>query len=349
MLTDLRSDTVTKQPQAMLEAMINAEVGDDVYRDDPTVNRFEGLAAQILGKEAALLVTSGTMGNLLGVMSQTHPGDEIILGRDSHIFIDEVAGPAMLGGLSSYTLVFENEIPNPAMIKAAVRPCDDIHQPLTRLICLENALSNGRVVKAAIMKDVYEIAKEHALNIHLDGARIFNAAVALDVDVKELTQYCDTVNCCISKGLCAPIGSVLAGSQEVIERARKLRKMLGGGTRQSGYLAAAGIFAMEHMVKRLPEDHANAKYLAEKLAVIKGIEIIEKVETNMVFLKVCIPMYELEKWQEQLKNRGVLISNIRTGGVLRFLTHYGIGKEEIDHAVAEIKTLMSSISLTCNL
>ena len=235
---DLRSDTVTRPTLAMRAAMAAAEVGDDVYGDDPTVNELEALAAETLGFEAALFVTSGTMGNQLGIMSQTRRGDEIIAGANSHIFMHEVGAAAVLSGVTVRQVDYPNCIPVPAMVEAAIRP-DDIHEPPTSLICLENALANGRLVPVETMAEIRRIADEHGLNVHLDGARVFNAAAALGVDVKEITRYADSVSCCLSKGLCAPVGAIFAGRAETVKRARKCRKLLGGGMRQAGILAAA--------------------------------------------------------------------------------------------------------------
>ncbi|MEI3424497.1 MAG: threonine aldolase family protein [Christensenellales bacterium] len=254
---DLRSDTVTQPTLAMRAAMAAAEVGDDVYGDDPTMNELEALAAQTLGKEAAMFATSGTMGNQIGIMSQTRRGDEIIAGAESHIVMHEVGAAAVLSGVNVRQIDYPNCIPVPEMIAARIRP-DDIHEPPTALICLENALANGRVVPLETMAEIRKIADAHSLPVHLDGARVFNAATALGVDVKEITKYADTVSCCLSKGLCAPVGAVLAGPKATIERARKCRKMLGGGMRQCGILGAAGIIALKDMTKRLGEDHANA-------------------------------------------------------------------------------------------
>ena len=247
---DLRSDTVTKPTLAMRAAMAAAEVGDDVYGDDPTVNELERLAAEMLGKEAAMFVTSGTMGNQLGIMSQTRRGDEIIAGAQSHIVMHEVGAAAVLSGVSIRQIDYPNCVPVPEMIAARIRP-DDIHEPPTALICIENALANGRVVPLETMAEIRRIADANNLPIHMDGARVFNAATALGVDVKEITQYTDTLSCCLSKGLCSPVGAIFAGPKATVARARKWRKLLGGGMRQAGILAAAGIISLKDMTKRL--------------------------------------------------------------------------------------------------
>ena len=243
---DLRSDTVTQPTQAMRDAMYQAPVGDDVYQDDPTTNLLEAEAAQILGKEAAMFITSGTMGNQLGILTQTRRGDEILVGAESHIFFHEVGAAAVLSGVNLRQLPFPGAMPDAGMIEEAIRP-DDIHEPPTALVCVENALAGGRVVPVPVMRQVWETAKRHGLPVHLDGARLFNAAAALGVDVKEITQYCDTVSCCLSKGLCAPVGAIFAGTAETVARARRYRKMLGGGMRQNGFLAAAGRIAIKEM------------------------------------------------------------------------------------------------------
>ena len=215
---DMRSDTVTKPTLEMRAAMASAEVGDDVYQDDPTTNRLEARAAELLGFEAALFITSGTMGNQLALMCNTRRGDEVIAGAECHIVMHEVGAAAVLSGANIRQIPYENGLPVPARIEAAIRP-DDIHEPRTALICMENALANGRVVPLDTMREIYTLAHAHGIPVHLDGARIFNAAVALGVDVKELTQHTDTLTCCLSKGLCAPVGAVFAGSREMVERA----------------------------------------------------------------------------------------------------------------------------------
>lgn len=333
-MIDMRSDTVTQPTEAMREAMFRAEVGDDVYEDDPTTKRLEALAAEMLGKEAALFVTSGTMGNQLSLMTHTRRGDEAIVSADSHIVVHEVGAAAVLSGLNLKQLHFENGMFDPLMIEKAIRS-DDIHEPPTSLICVENALANGRVVPVSVMASVHVVAKKHDIPVHLDGARIFNAATALNVDVKELTRYADSVSCCLSKGLCAPVGTVLAGSADFIRRARKNRKLLGGGMRQNGILAAAGILSLTDMTKRLGEDHANARYLAELLKDIPGLHLDpESVEINMVFCKLDWPHQAgLQAW---MLERGV-----KLGGYLeeelRFVTHNDISREDVEKVAGLMK------------
>lgn len=336
---DLRSDTVTRPTLAMRAAMAAAEVGDDVYGDDPTVNELEALAAETLGFEAALFVTSGTMGNQLGIMSQTRRGDEIIAGANSHIFMHEVGAAAVLSGVTVRQVDYPNCIPVPAMVEAAIRP-DDIHEPPTSLICLENALANGRLMPVETMAEIRRIADEHGLNVHLDGARVFNAAAALGVDVKEITRYADSVSCCLSKGLCAPVGAIFAGRAETVKRARKCRKLLGGGMRQAGILAAAGILALKEMPKRLSEDHANAKRLAELLSQIDGVSIDkDSVEINMVFFKLDRSAELKAALPEKMKQHGILI-NPEELGEFRFVTNNDVSAKDVEFAAGTFASLL---------
>lgn len=336
---DLRSDTVTRPTLAMRAAMAAAEVGDDVYGDDPTVNELEALAAETLGFEAALFVTSGTMGNQLGIMSQTRRGDEIIAGANSHIFMHEVGAAAVLSGVTVRQVDYPNCIPVPAMVEAAIRP-DDIHEPPTSLICLENALANGRLVPVETMAEIRRIADEHGLNVHLDGARVFNAAAALGVDVKEITRYADSVSCCLSKGLCAPVGAIFAGRAETVKRARKCRKLLGGGMRQAGILAAAGILALKEMPKRLSEDHANAKRLAELLSQIDGVSIDkDSVEINMVFFKLDRSAELKAALPEKMKQHGILI-NPEELGEFRFVTNNDVSAKDVVFVAGTFASLL---------
>lgn len=339
LMTDFRSDTVTHPTPEMREAMFHAEVGDDVYQDDPTTNRLEQLAAQILGTEAALFVPSGTMGNQLAMMTHTSKGQEAIVSATSHIFEHEVGGAAVLSSLNLNPLHFHNGIYEPKKIAQAIRS-DDIHEPATGLICLENSLANGRVMHLATMREIKQLAEKRRIPVHLDGARLFNAAVALNADVKELVACVDSVSCCLSKGLCAPVGSVLCGPAAFIKKARKFRKMLGGGMRQTGILAAAGIIAITKMTQRLGKDHANAKLLAQKLAQIPGIAIeLDSVQTNMVFARFDWP--HLDKLQAWLAERGVKIGAPRNA-TLRFVTHYGITKEDVEQLATLIQQFGSA-------
>lgn len=332
-IIDLRSDTVTEPTQAMREAMFRAEVGDDVYRDDPTMNAFERDAARILGKQAALFVSSGTMGNQLAIMSQTSRGDEIIVGAASHIFEHEVGAVAVLSGANQRQIPFENGIPDARSIERAIRPAGDIHLPETRLICLENALAGGRVVPLSTMREIYAMAKRRGIAVHLDGARVFNAAVALGVEVTELTACCDTLSCCLSKGLCAPVGALLAGPADVIERARKYRKLLGGGMRQVGFLAAAGRIALTEMTRRLHVDHKNARRLAEALMALPGVTLDpDAVEINMVFFHLDRDRDFLDKLPGLMLAEGIKM-NGHEEGVFRFVTSNDVTEADVDRVV----------------
>ncbi len=343
MVVDLRSDTVTQPTPAMREAMASAEVGDDVYGEDPTVNRLQELAAEKLGKPAALLVPSGTMGNLVALLTHCGRGDEVIIGDQQHSFTSELAGMAALGGIQAHpipnrgdgTLALE-------VIRGAIR-ADNIHYPRTRLIALENThlRANGAPLPPAYLKQVRTVADEHGLKIHTDGARIFNAAVALNVPVAELAHDSDSVQFCLSKGLSAPVGSVLAGSKEFIAEARRNRKMVGGGMRQAGVIAAAGIVALETMVERLAEDHANARYLAENLANLPGIVLDpETVKTNMVFFELELNGLDAAELAERVEREGVRIQ-ARGQYLLRAATHYGINRADVERAVDAIKRTLA--------
>ena len=279
------------------------------------------------------------MGNQLGIMSQTRRGDEIIAGANSHIFMHEVGAAAVLSGVTVRQVDYPNCIPVPAMVEAAIRP-DDIHEPPTSLICLENALANGRLVPVETMAEIRRIADEHGLNVHLDGARVFNAAAALGVDVKEITRYADSVSCCLSKGLCAPVGAIFAGRAETVKRARKCRKLLGGGMRQAGILAAAGILALKEMPKRLSEDHANAKRLAELLSQIDGVSIDkDSVEINMVFFKLDRSAELKAALPEKMKQHGILI-NPEELGEFRFVTNNDVSAKDVEFAAGTFASLL---------
>lgn len=340
-LIDFRSDTVTHPTAEMRQAMFEAVVGDDVYGDDPTTNELERLAAEVLGKEAALFVPSGTMGNQLGVLVHTQRGQEIILGSNAHIFVHEVGAAAVLSGVSMRTLEYSGDLPEPDKIEAAIR-AEDIHEPETSLICLENALSNGRVVPLHLMKEVYELSRRRRLSVHLDGARLFNAATYLGVDVKEITQYADTVNVCLSKALCAPVGSIFAGPANLVKRARKWRKLLGGGMRQTGFLAAPALLALQEMPRRLKEDHLNADYLAEKLGEIDSVTVLtERRDINMVFFRIDRAEEQLNQLPELLAKDDILINGQETNGEWRWVTHKDITRSDIELAVNKLGELLS--------
>ena len=334
-VVDLRSDTVTLPTEEMFEAIRTAQLGDDVYREDPTVNRLEELAARKLGKEAALLTTSGTQANLVSVLSQTKRGDEVILEADAHLYYYEVGAFSALGGLVPRLVRGHHGVMTSQDIESVLRP-PDIHFPLTSLICIENShnRAGGTVWSPSQMKEVFDFAKSRRLNVHLDGARIFNAAVAQNVDVREFTRYVDTLMFCLSKGLSAPIGSLVVGDREFIDSARRYRKMLGGGMRQAGVIAAAGIIAIEKMVGRLKDDHANAKILAKGLAKVEGITIDPShVQTNIVIYDVTGLGTSAADWVAKMRDFGVLAGAVDSGRV-RMVTHRGIEKEDVDYAVS---------------
>ena len=336
---DLRSDTVTLQPQSMRDAMYNAEVGDDVYEDDPTMRELEVLAANIVGKEAAAFVCSGTMGNQLAIMSQTNRGDQIIVGSNAHIVVHEVGAAAVLSGVNLKTVSNRNDWIYPDDIIKQNTP-DDIHMPRTSLLCLENALANGTVVSLYNMKKCYQTAKQLGLNIHLDGARIFNAAQYLGCDVKEIAQYTDSVMFCLSKGLCAPVGSILAGNRNFIKTVKRNRKMIGGGLRQSGYLGACGIIALNDMTKRLEEDHQNAQFLATELSQLESIEVnLESVQINMVFFDIKKPNFDHDAFNQYLLDNGIKSGGYSSDGY-RFVTHYGITRQDIETTINVIKNYL---------
>lgn len=336
---DLRSDTVTQPTQAMRDAMYQAPVGDDVYQDDPTVNELERVAAEILGKEAALFVTSGTMGNQLGIMAQTQRGDEIIVGAHAHIHMHEVGAAAVLSGVNQRILDYPGCMPDLEMIKSAIRP-DDIHEPPTALICLENALANGRVVPVETMEAIYKLARRRRIPVHLDGARLFNAAASLNVDVREITENCDTLSCCLSKGLCAPVGAIFAGPAKVVSKARKYRKMLGGGMRQCGILAAAGLIAIQEMPARLSVDHENARYLADRLESIPGVSVLrDQMDINMVFFRVDAPKKMVESLPQKMLEKGVKVGGYEEGAI-RWVTNNDVGRPEIDQAVEALRGIL---------
>ena len=330
---DLRSDTVTKPTLAMRKAMAAAEVGDDVYGEDPTVNRLEALAAEMLGTEAAIFVSSGTQSNLLAIMSHCERGDEYIVGQEAHTYKFEGGGAAVLGSIQPQPLDFEsNGTLKLEKVAQVIKP-DDFHFAHTRLLCLENT-QNGKVLPLAYLEQAAEFAKQHQLGLHLDGARIFNAAVKLNLPVQEISRHFDSVSVCLSKGLGAPVGSVLCGTTELIKKARRWRKVLGGGMRQAGILAAAGIIALTDHVARLAEDHANAQLLAEELSHLEEVAFDPTfVQTNMVFGSV--NQGSSEELAVYLKQRGMLIL---PRNPMRLVTHLDVTAEDIKTFVGEVKT-----------
>lgn len=339
---DLRSDTVTQPTPAMREAMYQAKVGDDVYGEDPTVNRLEELTAERLGKEAAIFVASGTMGNLVSLLAHCGRGDEVILGDQSHTFLYEQGGMAALGGIMPHTIPNQ---PDGTLkledIEGAIRG-DDSHFPRTRLLCLENThnMCNGSPLSDDYMAQAGQFAHERGLRVHLDGARVFNAAAALEVDVKDLVTEVDSVMFCLSKGLCAPVGSMVCGDADFIADARRARKVVGGGMRQAGILAAAGIISLEEMTLRLCEDHARAKRLAEGLDAIPGVEVAP-VTTNILYFQLTeeIPLRPKELGQA-LTDRGVLM-NARPDGRFRAVTHYWIDDDDIERTIETMRDIVA--------
>lgn len=341
---DLRSDTVTLPSPEMREAIFHAQLGDDVFGEDPTVNALERMVADRVGKEAGLLVTSGTMGNLVSVLTHCGRGDEVILGDQSHTFYYEAGGISALGGIHPHTVPNE---PDGTLrledIEAAIRP-DNVHFPRTRLVCLEN--THNRCGGAALSADytlaVADLARRHGLAVHLDGARVFNAAVALGVDVRELVRGVDSLSLCLSKGLAAPVGSVVCGSKAFVAQARRVRKVLGGGMRQAGIIAAAGIVAIEKMVDRIEEDHRNAARLAEGIAGLKGLSIdLATVQTNIVCFQVTDKALTADEFLGKLAAAGVRMLSVGPGRI-RAVTHYGITSDDVDLALSAMADVLQA-------
>jgi len=336
---DLRSDTVTLPTEEMIKAIEKAELGDDVYGEDKTVNRLQELAAEKTGKEAALLVTSGTQANLLSLLALTQRGQEILVERDCHMYYYEAGGMSAIAGLIPRTIEGTMGYIEPEKIKRELRE-KNIHYPSTGLICLENThnRAGGTIITPKQMEKVYDMAKSYDLPLYVDGARIFNAAVALNTDVKNFK--CDAMMFCLSKGLSAPIGSLVCGSYDFIERAKKYRKMLGGGMRQAGIIAACGIVAIEKMVDRLADDHKNAKILAEELSRIDGIKVdMDRVQTNMVYFDTS--ELGIKDFLSEISKKGVLLSK-REGSIVRAVTHRGIEKDDVLEAAERIRALSRS-------
>ena len=327
-MIDLRSDTVTRPSAEMMAAMMAAETGDDVYGEDPTVNTLEKLAADMTGKEAALFVASGTQGNLLALLGHCERGDEYIAGQQAHTYRFEAGGGAVLGSIQPQPLPFNDrgEL-DLDEIRATVKP-DDYHFARTRLICLENT-QGGKVLSMDYIARFSDLADSLGLSTHLDGARVFNAAVKLGLPVAEIARHFDSVSICLSKGLAAPVGSVLVGSRELIAKARRWRKMLGGGMRQAGILAAAGIHALNHHVHRLAEDHRHAQELAASLSRLSGIHLKEVPETNMVMLD--LPGTAFAVLREFMTERGITLSN------QRLVLHRDISDADVEAVIAAFR------------
>lgn len=342
---DFRSDTVTWPTPEMRDAMASARVGDDVYGEDPTVNELQALAAEMVGKEAGLFVASGTMGNLTAVLAHCGRGDEVIIGEDAHSYVHEAGGMATLGGIMPHPLPTD-EMGRMAFedITGAVRP-DDAHYPRSRLIALENSYGdrNGYPLPPDYFATVAEVAAEHGLSVHLDGARLFNAAVALNVSPSAITEHVDSVTFCLSKGLSAPVGSVVCGSKAFIGEARRARKALGGGMRQAGVLAAAGIVALQKMVERLAQDHENARLLAQGLEQIPGISVDPPdVRTNIVFFRLEPHVsYTSQEVVEHLSNKANVLIGGRGARGFRAVTHYWVGPEEVNVLLSALDDLLA--------
>ncbi|KKL57918.1 hypothetical protein LCGC14_1646350 [marine sediment metagenome] len=335
MIIDLRSDTVTKPSPEMwkrIKTMDNSMLGDDVEREDPTVNELEDKAAKLVGKKAALYVTSGTQGNLLSLLSQTNPGDEILVEELSHIYGHEVGSAARIGGLMIGTYSSDKGVPSFDQLQDLIRDKTDIHEPPTTLLCTENThnFHGGSIIKPEILDQMKKFTKKNELKLHLDGARIFNAAVGLNKPVTEFTKHVDSVMFCLSKGLSCPVGSIVAGSEDFINKARKFRKMLGGGMRQAGVIASFGLSALEpSWIKRLEEDHKNAQLLAEGLGSLNLPIKVYNPDTNIVIIEL-LEITEISKIINQLEKstNPVLAFNISRNKI-RFVTHYGIEPEDI--------------------
>ncbi|HEY7864849.1 MAG TPA: low-specificity L-threonine aldolase [Psychromonas sp.] len=332
-MIDFRSDTVTLPSPAMVQAMIHAPLGDDVYGDDPSVNDLEQWAAQRHGFEAAIFCSSGTQANLLALMSHCERGDEYLCGQQAHNYKFEGGGAAVLGSIQPQPIENENDGSlSFAKLSSAIKPVDP-HFARTTLLSIENTI-NGKVLSLSYLQQARAFVNQHGLQLHLDGARVYNAAVALDVDIKEISQYFDSMSICLSKGLGAPIGSLLLGDQKLIAKARRWRKVLGGGMRQVGFLAAAGKYALTENVTRLAEDHANARYLAQQLSLLEGFTVNPSlVQTNMVFAKFD-PAIDQQQLQDTLKEQGILLS---TGNPVRLVTHLGISRKDIESFLTVLK------------
>ena len=340
---ELRSDTFTLPTSAMRRAMAEADVGDDQYGEDPTVNRLEKRAADIVGKEAGVYVASGMLGNLCGVLSQTERGDEVILGDLAHIYQNEMGASFVLGSLQPRLVPNRDGLPRLEDIEAAIRPQGMF--PRTALVCLENSHNNcgGSVITAAQTQAVAGLAHRRGMRVHLDGARIFNAAVALGVDARELCAPADTVQFCFSKGLAAPVGSILCGTAETVAKARRVRKLLGGAMRQAGVIAAAALVALEEMRERLVDDHRNAKALAQGLTRIRGVRVdADRVVTNIVSFEIDPEWIDAAAFAKSCAERGLRISRyLGNSPRLRAVTHYGIERSDIDDALAIVEEVMS--------
>ncbi len=337
---DLRSDTVTKPSEAMRKAMYNAEVGDDVFKEDPTVNELEEYAADLLGKESALFVSSGVMGNQICLNVLTNPGDEVLCEKDAHIFHYESGSPAALSGIQLYPVQGERGVFTPEQIEPLIRPESAYYMPRTKVIEIENThnRAGGTIHPIENIESLYRLAKEHNLLLHLDGARVWNASAATNIPVSKYASYFDSVSCCLSKGLGAPIGSIIAGSKDFIKKAIRVRKAWGGGMRQVGIIAAAGLFALKHNLNRLNEDHEKAKILASALNNMPNVKVdIDSVQTNIVMFKV--KTISVEDVLIKCKEQGLLLipGSINT---IRAVTHLDVSFDEINEAIEILKRVI---------
>jgi threonine aldolase len=342
---NFRSDTQTLPTPEMLEAIRHAPLGDDTYDEDPTVTRLEKLAAKMLGKEAALLVISGTMGNLCALMAHANPGDEVLLDSQSHIYAYEAGGMASVAGLMPLVLKSHKGVLDPDELHAAIRP-PNLHHPTPRLLCLENThnLSGGRVVPLGVQNRLCEIAHEHGLAVHLDGARLFNAAIKQGVSAAAVAQNTDSVMFCLSKGLSCPLGSLLLGSSEFIAKADHCRKRVGGGMRQAGVIAACGIVALENLVERLGDDHANARILAEAVNDVPGLRVdLESVETNMVNVNHTSTGLTTPEILQRFQTAGLLASG-RPPRQFRLVTNRHHDRAAVEEAVRRIRTALAGVN-----
>ncbi len=342
-IIDLRSDTVTRPSLEMREAMAAAEVGDDVYGEDPTVNKLQERVAGILGKEAALFVPSGVMANQIAIKLQTQPGDEVIVETDSHIFNYETAGAAFLSNVQLHTVKGNRGILQADSIAHAIRS-SVYYNPKTPLVCLENThnKAGGTIYPIEVMKSIYTMARKRNIALHLDGARLWNAAVATGITPKEYAKYCNTISVCFSKGLGAPIGSALAGTRENIEKARTYRKMFGGGMRQAGIIAAGALFALEHNIERLKDDHLKAKIWADQLKGIPGMHIDEStVQTNIVVMDISERSENMGDILAKAKAKGVLLSEM-TSSLLRVVFHLNVSLDQVQQAAGIVKSIFKN-------
>jgi threonine aldolase len=342
-MIDLRSDTVTQPSQAMRQAMLEADVGDDVFGEDPSINRLQDMVANLLGKEAALFVPSGTMANQIAIKTHTQPGDEIIMERTSHPFSSESGGLAALSGVQINLLDGQRGVLTAQQVAPVIHSGEDIHHAPSRLICLENTHNRGggTVYPLTSIKELSTLAREHRLGMHLDGARLLNACVASGHSATDYTQYFDSCTICLSKGLGAPVGSLIAGTADFIKGALRYRKMFGGGMRQAGFLAAAGIFALQHNVERLSEDHQHAKLLAERIAAARGVQLNPyEVETNIVYFQLdAKARFNAKQLEGVLQQRGVL-SFAPTPSTMRLVTHLDVTRQQVEQAATAICELL---------